>query len=382
MKKVKPHTRKTHREVLDALRQTIVTGGLRPGSRLPTHIELKKQFATTAATTQRALDGLASEGFVLARGRAGTFVVDRPPHRYRFGLAFPADPAVSGQWGTMFQAIDAEARRINASGAQEIKIYYGVHAASAPGRLALLDDVKSNRIAGLLYASRFDAELLAELQAAPRRIALAELSFSPNAGVIHVRTGTYISKVLDYLKSRGRARVGLILSSLHGSVEKAWKSLLDERGLQYDPYWAFTVSPSHPDPARNAAYLMLRQPRNARPDALIITDDYLVEMATAGVRDSGAHAPEDVEVVAHCNFPLPPASHVPVTRIGYDMPLMLNDVLKVLDEKAAGRAAKVSEVLVPALFENETRHAAPIHLAARPPATDSASPLQPSFTFG
>jgi len=382
VKRTRLKARTSHREVLEALRERIVAGELSPGVRLPTHLELRRQFATTAATTQRALDELAGEGFILARGRAGTFVAERPPHRYRFGLAFPDDPARSSRWVSMWRAMEAEARRLNVAGTREIKIYYDVSDADSSGRRALIEDTKSNCLAGIFLANRFDPELLKQLQSAERRIPLAQLSSVAHPGVIHVRTGLYMSKVLDHLKASGRKRIGLILSSLHGPVETVWKRLLDERRLRYEPYWTVSVHPAHPEPARKAAYLMLQQPPDQRPDALIVTDDYLVETATAGVLDSGAKA-EAIEVIAHCNFPLPPASHVPVTRIGYDMPALLNKVLHVLDEKAAGRLANTREVVAEALFEHELSSTilAPAS-SGHGVAMDMPAPPQPAFTFG
>jgi DNA-binding LacI/PurR family transcriptional regulator len=382
MKRPRLKSRTSHLEVLQALRERIVAGELGPGMRLPTHLELCRQFSTTAATTQRALDELASVGFIYARGRAGTFVSERPPHRYRFGLAFPGNPASETHWGSMWQAIDAEARRLNLAGVRDIKTYYDVSDLESPGRRALIDDAHANCLAGMFLVNRFEPELLAKLESAQHRIPLAELSSVTHPGVVHVRIATYISKVLDYLKAQGCKRIGLILSSLHGSVETVWKRLLDERKLRYEPYWIVSVHPAHPEPARKAAYLMLQQPADQRPDALIINDDYLVETATAGVADSGAKAPDAVEVIAHCNFPLPPASRVPVTRIGYDMPALLNNVLQSLDEKAAGRSPKTSEIVIEALFENELDSAAFQTFAGRNSEMETPALPQPAFTFG
>src|SRR5690606_7249373 len=73
-----------------------------------------------------------------------------------------------------------------------------------------------------------------------------------------------------------------------------------------------------------------------RPDALVILDDNVVEQATLGLHDAGVHAGDHLQVYAHCNFPWPPPSAVPVHRIGYDVRQVLNVSLSLIDRQLAG----------------------------------------------
>ena len=58
----------------------VAVGRLEPGVRLPTVRSLAYQLRMAPGTVARAYRELESEGIVVGRGRAGTFVADEPPH--------------------------------------------------------------------------------------------------------------------------------------------------------------------------------------------------------------------------------------------------------------------------------------------------------------
>src|SRR5580765_1414707 len=84
--------------IITHLRNSIVRGTPPPGSRLPTRLEMAKQYRTTVVTVQRALDHLAADGFVTANGRSGTYVAPHPPHLSHYGLVFSYRPNEPESW--------------------------------------------------------------------------------------------------------------------------------------------------------------------------------------------------------------------------------------------------------------------------------------------
>jgi DNA-binding transcriptional regulator YhcF (GntR family) len=66
-------------QVRDGLRGSIDAGELGPGDRLPTVRALANELSLAPNTVAKAYRDLESAGYVEGRGRAGTFVVDRPP---------------------------------------------------------------------------------------------------------------------------------------------------------------------------------------------------------------------------------------------------------------------------------------------------------------
>ena len=61
------------------LRRQIDAGGLEGGQRLPTVRALAVDLGVVPNTVARAYRELEAEGYLVGRGRAGTFVADEPP---------------------------------------------------------------------------------------------------------------------------------------------------------------------------------------------------------------------------------------------------------------------------------------------------------------
>jgi DNA-binding LacI/PurR family transcriptional regulator len=89
-----------------------------------------------------------------------------------------------------------------------------------------------------------------------------------------------------------------------------------------------------------------------KPDGLIITDDNMVEHASMGLINANVVVPRDLDVVAHCNFPWPTPSVLPVYRLGYDIDELLQTYLVVLERKRRGERVP-RETQVNAVTEEE-----------------------------
>ena len=106
-----PETTRT--ALLDVIRTQIVSGKFSPGSRLPTRAALVKRYRTTPVTVQRVFDTLAKEGFIVARGRAGTFVAEQPPHLANYVLFFPTSSvSASVPKSYLWQAMISEGKKL------------------------------------------------------------------------------------------------------------------------------------------------------------------------------------------------------------------------------------------------------------------------------
>jgi DNA-binding LacI/PurR family transcriptional regulator len=96
--------------------------------------------------------------------------------------------------------------------------------------------------------------------------------------------------------------------------------------------------------------LLMQSGQPARPDGLIVSDDNLLTTASEGLVAAGVRVPKDLHVVALTNFPLLAPSAIPVTRIGFDIPAMLD--LLVLRLEQVRRGEKPPEVtLAPAVVK-------------------------------
>lgn len=82
--------RPKHQIIYDSLAGEIGGGRLAPGQRLPTEVELVRQFRASRPTVTRAMQRLVADGFIERRTRAGTFVrkTSVPPTKL-LGLIIP-----------------------------------------------------------------------------------------------------------------------------------------------------------------------------------------------------------------------------------------------------------------------------------------------------
>lgn len=65
-------------KVIETLKARIEAGDLQPGDKLPTEVELVRDFGVSRTVVREAIAALAGDGLVQARQGAGVFVLDRP----------------------------------------------------------------------------------------------------------------------------------------------------------------------------------------------------------------------------------------------------------------------------------------------------------------
>ena len=338
------------------LRARILDRTYRPGARLPTRTELQASFQASSVTVQRALDRLVTDGFVQARGRHGTFVVEHPPSSCHYALVVPLEPDAGG-WVRFWTALVNEARRVGSRQPRTMSVYHGIDGhTDAEDYQRLLRDLRNQRLAGIVFAVNprrlFDTPLI-RLPGIPR-IAISDQA---DRGLMALRLDrfAFIDRALDHFLAKGRRRVAVV--AVPGQ-EDSWRerlhAALAERGMIMHPHWWQVLSQAAPQSARGVVRLLMHEGQRERPDALLISDDNLVEHATAGLVAAGARVPEDVEVVAHCNFPWPTPSVLPVARLGYDAREVLDRCLRAIDDRRSGVPGS-DEVDVPVRFEREVR---------------------------
>jgi hypothetical protein len=336
--------------IADRLRSRIVGGEWPPGSRLPSRVALEREYATTAATIQKALDGLRQEHLVVVHGARGTFVSDHPPHRSRIGIVFPVAPDQPDRWHRMYAAVDDGARRLQREGRYDLRCYYGVLRPEVPGYQQLLADIAADRLAGVFLFGMAIAPWAGTPLVHHPYLRVAATSSDRLPGVMPVRWRGLMPAALATLRQAGRRRVALIYSPQTGHLPAELLAEAPGYGLTSLANWCVAAWPDTPQAARTGAYLLLRQPAAERPDAILVADDYLAEQATLGIVDANLRSPEDVTVVVQCNFPYLPPAATPVVRLGVDLPAL---VATVADALLA--PAPPPSVEVPLLLEDTWR---------------------------
>ena len=152
------------------------------------------------------------------------------------------------------------------------------------------------------------------------------------------------------MSERGRRRLAVIAPpSTEGNPAAEWAAAAERHGCELAEWAYHEVSQRHPVSGRYLARVLFRDGAADRPDGLIISDDNLVEQVTLGVADAGLRVPHELDIVAHCNFPWPPPSALPVIRLGYDAGKLLDAALELLRNTIDG--APPAEATVDVQFE-------------------------------
>jgi DNA-binding LacI/PurR family transcriptional regulator len=163
---------------------------------------------------------------------------------------------------------------------------------------------------------------------------------------------SFFEKAVSILQARGCRKIAFLnpdgFESQTGRIIETFES----RGISTNPCWNQIVHLKLSRTAKNLVQLLMNVAQNERPDGLIIGDDNLVEYATAGLVAAGVSVPEDLQVVAHCNFPWPTPCVVPVQRLGYDAREVMQVAIDYIDAMRGGKTVPQA-ALIPARFENE-----------------------------
>ena len=354
-RKLKFRTPIKQRRIITSLRGEIVSGVFPPGCQLPTRTVLEEKYKASRVTVQRVLDQLVNDGFVYARGRNGTFVSDRPPHLFQYGLLFHHRPSPSGQWSRFWSALRNQAEQFNRKNRHKIKIYYGPEHAPDESFDELLNDIRSNRLAGLIFAAQpyIMKDTVAVTHPGLPRVAIMPSVEFEGVAAVDPSYESFFNRAFEYLLQEKRCQRPAILMGKHARPYlDQLERIIAERGVKIKPYWMQRMHPGMPEAARELTHLLFHSNQSERPDGLIIADDHLVEHACAGLLAAGVRVPDELQIVAHCNFPSPTPSAVPMRRLGFDAGLAFQYCIDSLEQQRQGRFPGQVR-LIEARFEDE-----------------------------
>ena len=323
------------------IRSQIVEGRYAPGGRLSTWDDMEAQFGVTRPTLTRAIDRLKKDGFLRATRSKGTYVTDRPPHLVRFGLVFSSHPSRqflrSDGWNRFWQMLSDSAAPLGRQRDIEIETYYEVGRGGNEDEPRLLHELNRGRLGGLILVGA--PKLMSHPDIRESSIPLVAIAEDPEGlrlPCVYPDFDSFVARAYDVLVSAGVRRVAAIAQpdADFGVNEKShrvrgitalpvWRrnaehmlQAAQHRGLDTEPYWHVRTGAAG---VRSFVRLLLNQPQEQRPDGLIVADDNLVEEALAGILESGVKVPDQLTVVTHCNYPVPPSQIVPTTRVGFNV---------------------------------------------------------------
>jgi DNA-binding LacI/PurR family transcriptional regulator len=264
----------------------------------------------------------------------------------------PGEPG----WTQLMGAITREAYRIEQDDPHaNFMFFHGVQDKDTFTRtVALLaDEMRAHRLAGLILAPK-TFHLVEHADLAEVHVPRVYLWASDASGLtptVGVDSSQLIRRSLQLLKSKGRRRIAIVHMA-ETTLTIDHKALFTEVGLTFHRPWIQHIGRSHPEFAHDTALLLMDYPAAQRPDGLIIADDTLIQPISRGLITSGVNIVHDLELVAHCNWPWPVESVLPLTRIGFDMREIMRHAIDAIRAQRESRTPTAS-IKVEALFENE-----------------------------
>ncbi|MEM1211557.1 MAG: GntR family transcriptional regulator [Planctomycetota bacterium] len=359
-----PQTDANARTVANGLRGRILAGDWQPGAQLPTWSTLETDFNVARTTLAKAVRQLKRDGFVYSRSTRGMYVSDHPPHLCRYALAFRHHPQEPG-WLRFWWALANQATAWNAQDTQaddapapdspshsRIVPFFGVAGPEDnANHQKLLKEVEADRLAGIIFVGH-PPEISPKLLEHPW---LAKVAITTSPACHHLPRvfpdrQSFVDRSLEHLSQQRAQRVA-VLTNGHPGFD-AYDAAIADAGLQSQPHFRVAASLADPNSAKHIVQLLLDRPADQRPDALIITDDNLVESALAGVLASGLSMPQDLRVVAHCNWPIETRTRLPITRLGFDAAAVLRTAMQRVEALRHDRSVP-DATPVPAVFEDQ-----------------------------
>lgn len=334
-------------QVYRQFRGMILKGEYGPGMRLPSRVEMKKQFGVALITVQNALTRLRDDGFVECRGRSGTVVVDRPPHLHRYGLVFLS----SQPWSSFWSGIQKGAAQVaEEQGVEIVKYIHDNFDPKSSRYQQLLADARARRLAGVIFATSdsLSKDIREALKHTPQVCLADGMAGMPivttDGLAIHARVAAFLQKLRC-------SQIALFCAGheyKHGLQER---DHFRSRGIDVPDHWLFCLKADIAETASNIAQLLARHKRDC-PKAIYIADDNLVPAVVDGLSRASVAVGREVKVLAEWNFPNPSAFTVPVTRVGFDCVELVRQAMRVLRNIASGQPAD-GTVRIPPVFEHE-----------------------------
>jgi DNA-binding LacI/PurR family transcriptional regulator len=194
-------------------------------------------------------------------------------------------------------------------------------------------DVLAGRLSGVVFLFAPDNLAGTPVLTTPGlpRVTLTARTGLPGVMVVHYDWTTYARKVMNYMASRGRRRIAVIDNDEVGvGLIRLLQAAAPD--VSIPERWQQAAAINCPLAAKNLMELLMQGTPHERPDGIIIADDHLVADITDALAAIGVRSPEDVDIVAHANFPCVPVAAMPVYRVGYDARDILRVSLDCIDD--------------------------------------------------
>ena len=337
-------------KVAAQLRSSIVSGKWLSGKKIPSYSKLEKMFPVSRVTLHRAVTRLQREGFLNGIERKGVFVSAKPPHLNRLAILLPSTRECN-----RFSAILAkDAVAIARQKGYEMVVFAHLNRAFYNIEEAenLRNELALNRFAGMFaffdpsgcpLPSIFDADI---------PIIYMEPGWRKNGFIITLDNHALAYNAMKWLKENKAKRVAVLGYGRDNPALLHAQSMFGEFGFKSRPEWGLAIE--NEELSEPITRLMFAAGKDQRPDGLFIADDNFTEYVARGLIAAGIKVPEELKIISHCNWSMPPRCLVPMELIGFDSRKIISEGIRLIETH--GKSGKVnSPILLPPLMKNEIK---------------------------
>ncbi|MCF7854562.1 MAG: substrate-binding domain-containing protein [Candidatus Pacebacteria bacterium] len=342
------------RQCAQHIQDLIHKGNLTPGDPLPRHTELAPKMGVGTSTLQKTLSWLTDEGFLVRYRQRGTFVADQAGNQRETWIAVMTramfDPALS-QW-------DMQAARatvdILADAEVPCRFYHNHYLPSGPEPECqeldprLCEDVNAGHVRGVLVigavpANHREFRTLLKAKSIPMVETAARGRETPF--VVEFDRCAFVRTAVSLAARRGCTRLAMIETP--GDEPDGRDPLVDVfKEAVENKQLAAVNQPIRriawpPDTAKGVvAFKALWEESDAKPDGVLVTDEYVAQGVAQAVFAAGLRIPDDLWIVTYFTRGAKIVYPIPVDTIEYDTYKLIDDAWHMLRARMNGEIAR------------------------------------------
>lgn len=305
-----------YRQITRQLRGLISSGALKPGDRLPSTLDLCRQWGARPCTVQAAMAPLVREGLLQRLPRYGTTVAQRKSRPLSRVAVYLTEDVFRDEGSAFLRTLHGVLKaRLHKLGV-ELETWVD------PRGRAQAKTVWSDLMTAA-QTRRFDALIVPDLQAPQASwigrlpVPVACMSATPGPNVVAVDYASVFALGLKSLKAQGCKGIGVITSfgaeeirrsgarSVGREAMESFRATVAQQGLTVRDEWVRTPRKTLSSQAAfqqfgyESMHALWRQEK--RPDGLIVSDDVMLAGVFSAMLELGIHTPGDLKLVGYKN---------------------------------------------------------------------------------
>ncbi len=338
-------------QVAEYIREKILAGEFKEGSRLPSTKELSKQWDMPEVTVHRALTILVKEGLMTRKPKMGTVINPLSNQLSTIAIYVKQDlrHPVSEFLMTLISFVEQELQSSNIAS----RIIMENNEGSALQHLKEL--AEKRQIQGIIVPV-MNQQIYDEINKLP--VPFSCISSMKIKNRVPNYNKTFIDKAMEAFKQSGCNKIGLLtslqdFSNPTGSVEREqhefhsyFRKKCEENGFEWKKKWIYSpdVEVAGSRDALPSAYdyfafngLYKIWSNNDKPEGLLVFTEDLITGTLLAVMDQRINIPEDLTIVFHHNAENHILCPVPCFFVESSIKKMASDLIGIVEEQFYGK---------------------------------------------